>query len=141
MSHIESTGPELAELVKRYGADYVEARLEESQSSHITYRGRELESIGRSTAIGGNVRALVKGGWGFICFDNFNELPAKVELAVRQARSVGKEVSRLAPVEPVTHRSATAETNPTAIPLADKKGLLDEYNEIIWRTRRYRPPP
>ncbi|MFC1871229.1 TldD/PmbA family protein [Chloroflexota bacterium] len=134
MSHIEATSHELAELVKRYRADYIEARLEESQTSHITYRGKALESIGQATAVGGNIRALVKGGWGFVSFDNFKDLPGKVELAVKQAQFAGKEESRLAETEPVVDK-VTVETdlNPVIRPLAGKKDLLDEYNEIIWR--------
>ena len=58
MTYFEAIGRQLAEMLKRYSADYIEAHLEENQTSHITYRGRELESIGRATAIGGNVRAL-----------------------------------------------------------------------------------
>jgi TldD protein len=132
---IENIGRELAELIKRHDADYVEAHLEESQTSHITYRGKELESVGRSTATGGNVRALVRGGWGFVSFNNFSELPGRVELAVEQARFVGSEVSELAPVEPaVDVVSIEAGKNPVEIPLENKKRMLDEYNEIIWRT-------
>ena len=63
VKHIDAFGHQLAEALNTYSADYIEAHLEESQSSYITYRGRELESIGRATAIGGNVRALVRGGW------------------------------------------------------------------------------
>jgi predicted Zn-dependent protease len=54
---IEGIAHELAEALKKADADYVEARLEESQISRIAYRGRELESIGRSAARGGNIRA------------------------------------------------------------------------------------
>ena len=132
---IENIGRELAELIKRRDADYIEAHFEESQTSHITYRGKKLESIGRSTATGGNVRALVRGGWGFVSFNNFNELPGRVELAVEQARFVGSEVSKLAPVEPMVDVvSVEADKNPVEIPLENKKRMLDEYNEIIWRT-------
>ena len=135
MPEIEAVAHELAEELKKHDADYIEARLEESQTSHITYRGRELESIGRATAIGGNVRALVKGGWGFVSFNNLDELPGRVELAVKQARFVGSGESQLAPVAPVVDEvPAEADKNPVAIPLAEKKQLLDEYNEIIWRT-------
>jgi len=132
---IETIGRKLAEVIKRYDADYIEAHLEESQTSHITYRGRELESIGRATAIGGNVRALVRGGWGFASFNNFDELPGRVELAIKQAQFVGSEVSQLAPAEPVVDVvSIEADRNPVVMPLGDKKQMLDEYNEIIWRT-------
>ncbi len=135
MTQIEVIGRQLAEAVKRYTADYIEARLEESRTSHITYRGRELESIGQATAIGGNVRAQVRGGWGFVSFNNLSELPSKVELAVKQAQFVGKELSQLAPVEPAVDIVPSGiDKNPVTMPLAEKKALLDEYNDIIWRT-------
>ncbi len=137
MTHIEALGRELVEMLKGYKADYIEARLEENQSSHITYRGRELESTGRTSAIGGNVRALVRGGWGFVSFNSLNELKGSVELAVRQAQLAGKEESQLAAVEPVVDTvPAEIDKNPVTMPLAEKKQLLDEYNDIIWRTPR-----
>jgi TldD protein len=135
MKQIEDAGHRLAEIIKQYQADYIEARLEESQGSHIVYRGREMDSIGRNSSVGGNVRALVKGGWGFVSFNSLEELPGRVELAVKQAGLAGEEKSRLAPVAPVVdtvpHR---IDKNPVTMPLAEKKRLLDEYNEIIWRT-------
>ena len=135
MASIEAIGHRLAETLKRYRADYIEVRLEENQTSHITYRGRDLESVDRTTATGGNVRALVKGGWGFVSFNDLNGLPGRVELAVKQARFVGREESRLAEVAPVVDTvPAEASNSPLTIPLAEKKQLLDEYNDIIWRT-------
>ena len=135
MQYINDVGHQLAEALKGQSADYIEARLEQSRSSYISYRGRELESIGRTTAIGGNVRALVKGGWGFASFNSLEELPGGIGLALKQAKSVGGEESTLAPVEPVidTASSLTVE-DPVTLPLAEKKKLLDEYNDIIWRT-------
>jgi TldD protein len=133
MTDIETVAPQLADLIKGYSADYIEARLEESQRSYITYRGKELESIGQATAIGGNIRALVRGGWGFSSFNEIGDLPAKLELAVKQATLVGRGESQLAPVEPIVD-TVPAAHNPTTKPLAEKKQLLDEYNDIIWRT-------
>ncbi len=132
MPDIEIAAGQLAESIKGYSADYIEARLEESQRSYITYRGQELESVGQSTAVGGNIRALVKGGWGFVSFNQLDDIPQRIELAVKQASLVGKEESKLAPVEPAVDTVASAEDRPLTIPLAEKKQLLDEYNEIIW---------
>jgi len=137
MAHIEVIGHQLAETLKRYSADYIEVRLEESQVSHIAYRGRELESINRTTAIGGNARALVRGGWGFVSFNNLDDLPSKIDLAVKQAQYVGSEESKLAKVEPVVDTVlAEASKNMESMPLAEKKQLLDEYNDILWSTPR-----
>jgi len=135
MADIQTIGRQLAETLKSYSADYIEVHLEDSQTSHITYRGRELESVNRSNAIGGNVRALIKGGWGFVSFNNLDDLSGRIELAVNQARFVGGEAIKLAPAEPVVDVVLTEiDKNPVSIPLAAKKQLLDEYNDIIWRT-------
>jgi TldD protein len=135
MPHIEAVGRQLAEALKGHRADYIEAHLEQRQQSHISYRGRELESIGRGTSIGGNVRALVRGGWGFASFNNLGELPGRIKLAVEQAQLAGKGKSQLAEVAPVVDIvPAQIDRNPVDIPLAEKKQQLDEYNEIIWQT-------
>ncbi len=134
MPDIESAAGQLAESLKKYKADYIEARLEQSQRSHITYRGKELESVGQSAAVGGNIRALVKGGWGFVSFNDLDGLPQRIELAVKQATLVGRETSRLAPIQTIVDTVESKQDSPLTIPLAEKKKLLDEYNEIIWRT-------
>jgi TldD protein len=134
MPDIQTAASRIAEDLKKYKADYIEARLEESQRSHLTYRGKELESVGQSAAVGGNIRALVRGGWGFVSFNDLDNLPQRIELAVKQAALVGKEKSQLAPVEPIVDTVVSKEDGPLDIPLAEKKKLLDEYNQIIWAT-------
>ncbi len=131
----EEIRQQIGRALKGQLADYVEIRIEEREASRIQYRGRELEDIGRSTSLGGNVRALVKGGWGFVSFNELGELRQKVKLAVKQAHLVGKEASKFAPVAPVVDVvEPQIREDPRAIPLARKKSLLDEYNEIIWST-------
>jgi len=130
---IDTAANELAEALKGHEADHIEARVAEARTSQIDYRGRDLESIGRTTSVGGCVRALVNGGWGFVSFNDFDGLRDKVALAVKQARFVGKEESRLAPVEPAIETvPCTITEDPATVPLADKKALLDEYNGVIW---------
>jgi TldD protein len=134
MTDISAISRQLAEALKKHSADYIEARLEESQRTSITYRGKELESAGRSTAVGGNIRALVKGGWGFVSFNDLNDLDERIERAVKQAKLVGKEESQLAPIETIVDTVSNGRDVPLTIPLVEKKKLLDEYNELIWRT-------
>jgi len=137
MTDIKVIAHHLAEILSRYSADYIEARLEESHTSYINYRGKQLDSIGRANAVGGNVRAMVKGAWGFVSFNDLSELQNRVELAVKQAQLAGNEESQLAPVEPVVDILSTDQAkNPVIIPLAEKKQLLNEYNDIIWHTPR-----
>ncbi len=115
-------------------ADYVEIRLEESQSTRLSYRSRDLEEINKSSSKGGCARALVNGGWGFVSFNDASNLKEHVALAVRQARLVGHESSQLAPVHKVTDMAQLQPIKRDArtIPLAEKKRLMDEYNEVMW---------
>ncbi len=123
----------MLDALKGHNADYVEVRLEEGESTRISYRGKDLEDIGRTSSGGGCARALFRGGWGFVSFNDTANLHDKVALAVRQARLVGNETSCLAPVAPVVDIvPARPPKDPTAIPVDDKVRLLQEYNELMW---------
>jgi TldD protein len=130
----------LERALKGVKADYAEIHLEEAEASHILYRGQEVEEAGISSSFGGNVRALVRGGWGFVSFNDLpqpQQLQEKVALAARQARLAGKEESHLAPTPPVVEvLQEKPNPNPLNIPLAQKKELLDQYKEIILSTPR-----
>ena len=123
----------IIEALKDHGAEYVEIRIEESEGTRIMYRGRELEDIGSTTSLGGNVRALVNGGWGFVSFNDIEDLKGRVQTAVRQARLVGSETSSFVSLEPVVDEvKPDVVKEPSALSLAYKKDLLDQYNGIMW---------
>lgn len=114
-------------------ADYVEIRISRGEASNLSYRGREIEQVGRSTALGGGVRALVNGGWGFVSFNDLSDLRTHVQLAVRQARLVANDVSQFAPADPVVDViPAQLSKDPREVPLSEKKRLFDEYNDAMW---------
>lgn len=125
----------LRQLVSGQPADYVEIRIEETQVTRIDFRGPVLDNLGESVIYGGNVRALVNGGWGFVSFNRLEGLEDKVALAIRQARLVAERQpgeSRLAAVPVVTDRvRAELEEDPRQVPLAAKKDLLEAYNRQI----------
>ena len=123
---------QVSDALKGHIADYIEVRIEEGEATRIQYRGRELEEIGKTTSLGGNARALVKGGWAFVSFNDLAGLKDKVEMAVRQAGMVGGE-TRLTPAEAVVDIvEPEVKNDPCLIPVADKKRLLDEYNDLVW---------
>jgi len=129
---------EMEAALQHHNADYIEVRIDDTAANRLVYRGRELEEIGRTRSFGGNARALVKGGWGFVSFNDPAGLRERVAEAVSQARHVGRETSVLAEVErvvdivPLALGKADARRDPRAIPLAAKKELLDRYNEAMW---------
>ena len=73
----DGTRDRIEAAIKGAGGQYVEVHIEEASSSTIRYRGRDLEEIGRGGAVGGNVRALAGGGWGFASFNDLDSLEAK----------------------------------------------------------------
>ena len=126
---------QMQDAIKGHGADYLEIRLEESDSTRIQYRARELEEIGRTSGRGGSVRAAVKGGWGFVSFNDTADLKSRVKLAVEQARAVGSETTNLAETDPsVADVPPVLVNDPGSVPLADKKDQMDHYNDLIWST-------
>jgi TldD protein len=122
----------IADALKGHNADYVEIHFEESQATNIAYRGERLEEISRARNSGGNIRALVQGSWGFVSFNRIDGLRDKVALAVEEARLASSGPLKLFHTEPVVDKVVPQlEQDATAIPLAAKKELLDEYNDII----------
>jgi len=116
-------------------ADYIEVRLDESQSSRLVYRGERLEEVGKTASTGGCVRALVNGGWGFASFNSVDRLVESAAMAVEQATHVGKVQSEFSPARAVIDTvEAEYEKNPLEVPLSAKKSLLDEYNRIMLDT-------
>ncbi|MDI6736597.1 MAG: TldD/PmbA family protein [bacterium] len=119
-------------------ADYLEIRVEETQTTRIDFVGKELENIGNTTKIGGNVRALVNGGWGFVSFNAIDQLDTFIELAVKEATTTSKTKFQLAPVKPVTDYKIigtglkpSSGKDPKGISLEEKHDLCQRYNSLI----------
>jgi TldD protein len=129
----------ITDALKGHEADYIEVHFEQSQSTDIVYRGGRLEEVNRTSSSGGNVRALVKGGWGFVSFNRLDGLRDKVALAVREAALVGREPLEFSRAEPVVDAVVPQlDKDATSVPLGQKKELLDEYNEIVLTSPKIR---
>ena len=131
----------LTDLIARYKdkADYLEVRVERETSTSLAFRDRELEQVGRTFNYGGNVRAMVRGKWGFVSFNDVDNLTRWLTLAIEQAAAAaagardsetGPWLAEIAPV--VDWVVPVVAWNPADVPIADIKRLYDEYNEIMW---------
>ncbi len=119
-------------VLRQHRVDYLEIHIEEEESTHLQCQDGELEEIRRNTERGGNVRALVRGGWGFVSFNDLDRLEEYAALAVAQARMVGQGKSVLAPVKPAVDSVALQWVkSPFSIPLTEKKRLFDEYHQAM----------
>ncbi|MFQ5964779.1 MAG: TldD/PmbA family protein [Candidatus Scalinduaceae bacterium] len=123
--------------LKSANADHIEIRIQEGRGTGITYVGKELENIGESSSIGGSVRALVKGGWGFVAFNDIENLPRYVEIACEQAKLVGGKKVSLAKTKVINDTAKTkVEVDPADISLTDKHELCHKYNNIVLSSKK-----
>ena len=131
----ETLRDRIEDALRGTDAAYVEVRVEEAETRSLRYRGRDLEDVGRSTALGGCVRALAGAGWGFASFNDLSSLRAKVDQAIKQARVLKGDPIVLASVEPIVDVApAVVGEDPTRVPLAEKKETLDRYVDVMMST-------
>lgn len=122
----------MTQALKAHDVEFADIRIEDKINSWVNYRGPDLDSIGSSRTVGGIVRALFKGGWGYATFNDIDDLQKRVCEACETAKLVGKDQSYLAAVEPVVDSiKANLVKDFRHTPLAEKKALMEEYNRII----------
>lgn len=112
--------------------DYLEIRVEQSESTSISFRGPQLDAVNRSFALAGGIRACHKGGWSFVTFNGLAELKDRIEEAISQAHLVGKETTILAPLEPIQDRvRVKLGCDPRGVSLEEKRRLMEGYNQLL----------
>ena len=112
--------------------DYLEIRVEQSESTSISFRGSQLDAVDRSFALTAGIRACHKGGWSFVSTDGLFQLSERVEEAIAQAKLIGQETTLLAPVEPVQDYVAVEiDQDPRRVSLQEKHKLLEGYNRLL----------
>ncbi len=124
----------LTDKIKKFSkqADYLEIRVEKNEISSLSFLGPALDNISRSANFSGSVRAMSKGGWGFVSFNSLDNLDEKVSLAIRQSKLVGKQPLAF-PNLNVKDISLKAEikNDPRKIPSKEKKELFEHYNSLL----------
>lgn len=112
--------------------DYLEIRLEKSESTAINFRGPQLDAVDRNFTLAGGIRACHQGGWSFVTFNGLAELKDRIDEAISQAKLVGKETTNLAAIEPIQdYVAAEIKRDPRGVTLAEKRQLIQEYNQIL----------
>src|SRR6056297_437519 len=117
---------------KSQKADYIEIRLENYESTHIRFQGKDMEKISSSQEMGGNVRALVKGKWGFVTFNGWDNLKNKTKQAIEIATLIGNQTSYLAETEPAVEiLQAECGRDFRKISLKEKAAMMKQYSNIM----------
>lgn len=117
---------------ERSSVDYLEIRLEKSESTAISFRGSRLDAVDRNFTLAGGIRACHRGGWSFVTFNGLEQLKDSVAEAIAQAHLVGKETTQLAPIQPIQDYVAVElGRDPRSVSLAEKRQLIQEYNQLL----------
>jgi TldD protein len=125
----------LAFLIDHYGTqvDFISIRLEQSESTSLLLRGTKLETLSEEFALGGQIRACYRGGWGFASFNGIQALRERIEEAITAAKWVGTSKTILAEIEPrqTVVPLQFSGTNPREVPIARKKNLCSNYADLL----------
>ena len=123
----------LQEILKGLSVDYADVRVEETERSHVVYRGEDLDSIGRNFERGGCIRAFHRGNWAVATFNVIDDgLRKLAEEAAEQVESLPPQdamVATLGPHEEEVRIEPGLDVRDVS--LAEKHGLIHHYNSIL----------
>ena len=74
----------ISDSLKIKGGENRENRIEENNSTRITYRGDSRENISINSGIGGCARVYSNGGWGFSSFNDIYQSKNKMAEAIKK---------------------------------------------------------
>jgi TldD protein len=112
--------------------DYLEVRLEQSESTSISFQGAALHAVDRNIGLAGGIRACHNGGWSFVTFNDISDLSDRIEAAISQAKLIGKTKTELATVAPIQDEVRVEIGNdPRGISLTRKREILERYNQML----------
>ncbi|HDP80745.1 MAG TPA: TldD/PmbA family protein [Spirochaetes bacterium] len=123
----------LAEKILNLPCDYAEARIAAGLSTTIVLSNDQVDMISAGDFIGGSVRVLVRGRWGFV---SFNDIDSAIPAADRALTLAGKILENrdtgILHAGPLAVTGTTVmETDFRAVPLEQKFELLNSYNSIL----------
>lgn len=132
--YVEEIKEIFLKLSKEKNIRYGELRLEESEVTNISFRGKELEELSISKSRGGNIRILGKCGWGFISFNDINpqSIIEYFEEAYKASNLIVGENVEIEYSDPIVDKIIfPMKKDFRGISIEEKKKLLSEYNDIM----------
>lgn len=118
--------------------DYMEIRVEDFEGTKIVIKTKDTQ-VRKSSELGGNVRVLIKGAWGFSSFNSLSLIDEFAEKALNQAKRTGRGESKLSPLPSVIDSvKARMISDYRAISLRDKVKIFEDYNKLILNYDRKR---
>jgi TldD protein len=124
----------LQKILSGTEADYADIRYEVKRETSIVFNGRELTSVGCSSADGYVLRVLKGGGLATVAFTKESDSPKALKTVQENARIISKHSKRPIQLAPADRVSDTfvpeLREDPREIDLDEKLELTRRYNEI-----------
>ncbi len=113
-------------------ADYVEIRIEETETNIVSFSDDRPDDIGSRLERGGIIRACTRGGWSRTTFNDPSKLKERVAHTCALSQKIGTGKTQLYDIPVITDTTKTSYTiDPRTIPLAEKEALCRKYNDRI----------
>lgn len=124
---------QLVSAVSKIQADYAEIRAESSQSTRVSFKGKNPELIAQPDSVGFFIRVLINGSWGIATFSDINLLKQKLAQAIEFAKLQGQGDIFLG--EPSSNKATilgSLKTDFRTVPLSKKVALVKHYSGLLW---------
>lgn len=125
----------IEDALKGLVAQYIEVRIEDTLATEIAFQAKNLDILTEVHNYGGSVRALVDGGWGFVSFNDPDNLKSAAQTAVHIASLVANERNEKTSLADVPPLIDTVKAKPVNDPIKhsidEKKEILEKYNNFI----------
>ncbi|MGO9387564.1 MAG: TldD/PmbA family protein [Methanobacterium sp.] len=107
-------------------ADYVDIRINESSNNIIVMKDGKVQEVRSGNDLGGSVRILKNGAWGFSFTNQLHELESAAESALKLAKMLESDV-KLASVEVKQDQvKSKAKLRPSEVTIDEKKEVITE---------------
>lgn len=120
-------------IISSVSCEYADIRLSVSESTGISLSKESVESVTSGESVGGSVRILKNGSWGFVTFNNLNSLEKYFDSALKAALMVNApEKSVISKAEGIKASFITPVVRPfESVPLDEKFELINSYNRML----------
>ncbi|MBN2160998.1 MAG: TldD/PmbA family protein [Spirochaetes bacterium] len=120
-------------LVTGCRCEYAEVRLSSSRGDSISLTGEQVESFSSGDTIGGSVRILNNGSWGFVSFNDPEAIESHFRRCIEISSSIGgRDRTRIRPYRAVKrHFDTPSQKHAGTVPLEEKFSLISGYNRIL----------
>lgn len=125
-------------IISSADCEYADIRLAVSEGTGISLSKDNVESVTAGESVGGSVRILKNGSWGFVTFNNLDSLEKYFDSAVKSSMMINAaEKSVIAKAEGIKASFKTPAKRPAAqVHLDEKFELINSYNRILMSSEK-----